>query len=222
MQQINLYEVTVEPNVLRDLYPLPQLLVVLVLVLAAVYGYSWTTYLGVKKQLSELEYDQTDVELQLEQLNVESEQEVRADPALKRQLALLQAKMAEKQSLLRTVKGIGVGGAIGFSSYLEGLARQDIEGLWLTRIDLLEGGGKVGLHGMVTKADQLPVFLRKLSAESAFGGTEFDVFKLQHSTEAPALMSFGVSTALEQGEGFSEASAVEVLDRVELIQGASR
>jgi Tfp pilus assembly protein PilN len=73
----------------------------------------------------------------------------------------------------------GFGNAAGMSGYLIGLARQRIEGLWLTRIDIREGGDAINLSGRSITAEQVPQYLQRLSAEQAFKGRTFGGLAVQ-------------------------------------------
>lgn len=61
----------------------------------------------------------------------------------------------------------------GFGDYLNGLARQSREGLWLTGFTVSAGGGGMVLRGRTLDKGMLPEYVQRLNAEPAFAGKSF-------------------------------------------------
>jgi len=97
---------------------------------------------------------------------------------LEAEVARLAGEKAAKQGVTRAISRDGLGNGGGFSAYLEGLARQRLDGVWLTGVDVADGGANVGLHGSTLEPDLVPRFLQRLSEEAAFSGKEFKTFKM--------------------------------------------
>lgn len=66
----------------------------------------------------------------------------------------------------------------GFASHLEGLARQNIDGMWLTEIQLQQGGQQLALMGRTRAPEFVPRYLQNLATETIFSGRQFRVFKM--------------------------------------------
>lgn len=77
----------------------------------------------------------------------------------------------EVLALLRT--GVGTAGEAGFAGYLRGLARQTVDGVWLTGFSTTQGGGEMVIRGRMSMPDRLPRYLQRLGAEPPFRGREF-------------------------------------------------
>ena len=89
----------------------------------------------------------------------------------------------------------GTGGNIeGFSSYLEGLARQRIHGVWLQTIRINEGGDDLMLVGYTLRPDGVPDLLEKLRSEPAFMGRDFRRLLLERTSGESNAVRFTIST----------------------------
>lgn len=87
-----------------------------------------------------------------------------------------------------------------FSSLLEGLARQDLEGVWLERIDFSDAGDSIELAGRALRAEDVPSFLRGLREEPVFAGRKFRTFEIERgASDAPGLR-FRVATRSDAPE----------------------
>jgi len=97
---------------------------------------------------------------------------------LEAEVARLAAEKTAKQRVMKAISQDRVGNGGGFSAYLEGLARQRLDGVWLTGLAIADGGMNVGIYGSTVEPDLVPRFLQRLSEESAFSGKEFKTFKM--------------------------------------------
>lgn len=82
----------------------------------------------------------------------------------------------------------------GFSRQFEALARQHVDGTWLTGIDIEQGGASLNLKGITYSAELVPVYLQKLLQEKVFSGTKFNVLGMERSDKKPEELSFQIST----------------------------
>jgi len=100
------------------------------------------------------------------------------DLSLNTKLSQLEKKLIHKQNILDTLSGRKLGNTEGFSAYFEALAKQTIDGLWLTKLHFLEGGTQLDIQGRTNTPSLVPKYLLSLSTESIFNGTEFNSFIL--------------------------------------------
>lgn len=100
---------------------------------------------------------------------------------LQQRLADAEAMLRRRQELLATVREKQQPDAARFSAYLRGLAEQARPGLWLTHIELREGGQAVSLRGRTVTADLVPDLLVRLKSATAFVGRRFDEFRVQQA-----------------------------------------
>ncbi|MEZ4333278.1 MAG: PilN domain-containing protein [Myxococcota bacterium] len=108
--------------------------------------------------------------------------------------ATLRAERDARLALLRDLGQQGTGDGATFSSLLTGLARQHRAGVWLERIELLEGGAALALSGRALRAEDVPALLRRLRAEPAFRGRAFGTLEIERPTDASAGLRFHVAT----------------------------
>ena len=80
----------------------------------------------------------------------------------------------------------------GFAARLEALARQQLDGLWLTHIVVGSGDGRLAMRGSSTDSHLLPAYLARIAAEPALAGARFDKLAIRRAlpAEAPAQVVF--------------------------------
>ena len=112
------------------------------------------------------------------------------DAQLTVRLERLQRDINNKQQVLNVLSGKQFGNQHGFVEQVTGLARQRIEGMWLTGLQIKQGGIHLGMQGNALKPELLPQYLQRLANESVFKGTEFTTFLMQRREEAPHWIEF--------------------------------
>ena len=178
-QQINLYD-----PILRHPRPVFSaatsaeglVLVFLGLVLFQIYA-QWRVS-SLSASVEELRNTRTVAEKRYEALQARTPRKT-PDPGLDGRIANLTEEVARATKLADALGAGGFGNASGMSGYLVGLARQRIEGLWLTRIEIREGGNAIDISGRSSSAEQVPQYLKKLADEQAFKGRTFGGLALQ-------------------------------------------
>lgn len=121
---------------------------------------------SINRQLASLEN-------QLGPTNIEGSED---DP-----LAELRAARDRTTRRLRRLEALGGDRREGFSKYFVGFARQSIPHLWLTRIEVNDGGKSLSIHGSTLAAKRVPQLLRRLRSEPSFSGKTFSLFRLAGS-----------------------------------------
>lgn len=109
---------------------------------------------------------------------------------LETKIGKLEAEVRAKQSLLKVLSDTTLGNTSGFSAHFTGIARQQIQGMWLRGLQLSEGGRQVGIIGSTLQPELVPRFIKKLGREQAFAGAEFKTFQMQRSKEDVARVDF--------------------------------
>ena len=193
MQQINFYQQL-------DRYQEPPFsarqqaygLAAIAIVMLVLYG---TFYIVCEQRAAELqqaEAEQARLQQQLSSLTSKRDQRLQ-DTRLKQQLQRLERELGFKQKVMKEVAGPGFEAGRGFSEYLEGLARQHIQGLWLTGIHLQNSGRTVSMEGGALKPNLVPQYIRGLSRETVFSGKQFKQFSVEHDAEERQLVQFAIS-----------------------------
>ncbi len=122
------------------------------------------------------------------------------DAGLADRVARLSMQVAHKRRVLDTLSGRTFGNTRGFAEHLAGLARQRLEGVWLTRVAIAAGGTEIALAGNTLEPELVPRLLQRLSAEAAFSGTGFRQFLMERSETVAGAIRFEITT---RGEGAS-------------------
>ena len=99
-----------------------------------------------------------------------------------------------KAQALEALSRRELGNTVGFSPQFLGLARQRLNGLWLTRIEVSASGAHMTLGGVTLAEELIPRYLRKLGGEEVFAGTEFGHAQLQRANEGGNQIRFELRT----------------------------
>jgi hypothetical protein len=131
------------------------------------------------------------------------------------------AQRAEQQvvatrDVLRSIDGGAIGAPDGYSEQLRALARQALNGLWLTGFTLAANPDENLIRGRTLDAELVPAYLRRLNDERAMRGQHFD--SLVISTPADAQTAAGAASLstpalrfLEFSVGAAQAAASKAL-----------
>jgi len=123
-----------------------------------------------------------------------------------------EAGIAERQALLREMQAGLTGESAGYSEYLRAFARQTVAGLWLTSIQITDGGTQLTMSGHALQADLVPVLIARLKRESLLRGRPLEALAIVRSAAAksPArsVVDFTVSSS-----GLSETENASPGDR---------
>ncbi len=134
-----------------------------------------------------------------EQKNLAADQVVLASrkpsPALAAELNRSNAEEAAKNELLDALQNGALSGLHGYTPVLVGLARNTMDGLWLTAIEI--SGGDVNLQGQTRKADFVPAYIDKIVGDSGFGPREYRSLKLH--ADDKGLLTFELRGHREKG-----------------------
>ncbi|HEX5054898.1 MAG TPA: PilN domain-containing protein [Gammaproteobacteria bacterium] len=87
-----------------------------------------------------------------------------------------------------------------FSELLAGLARQHVEGMWLSRIDISTNGRDIYLQGTTVDAKRVPQFVGNLSQENAYAGREFRKVVIRRNEKDESLLDFALTTGDPESE----------------------
>jgi hypothetical protein len=99
------------------------------------------------------------------------------------QLAQAEAHLAALQRVAGVLERGELGNTQGFAEYFKALARQNVDGLWLTGLSIAAAGSDIGVAGRALDATLLPGYLGRLAREPALQGKTFG--SLQINQAAP-------------------------------------
>jgi hypothetical protein len=116
--------------------------------------------------------------------------------AIQSELDRAQSLIAARQNALSVLGALNVNNssAGGFGEYLRGLARQSINGLWLTQITIGSKSGDLQIKGRTTDRALVAEYVERLNGERTFAGHGFTGLEMSQSqlpatTTSPAASS---------------------------------
>jgi MSHA biogenesis protein MshI len=123
------------------------------------------------------------------------------DPALQAQLARLDSQLQHKQRVLTQIKGRDFGNSEGFARVFVGLARQRLDGLWLTGLNISQGGQALDLRGSALDPQLLPRYLQRLGQEPGLQGINFETFLMQRPAQGGNHIDFDLKSTTHKASG---------------------
>jgi Tfp pilus assembly protein PilN len=204
-QQINLYRA----RLVKKQATLPSLgilkigvgLVVVVLLLSALSV--WRTN-ALQSDIAALEQDQAEARSNLEQIGRRVGAQGGNLQALD-ETTKLKALIAAPQSVRELLEKDVFTSKQGYSDFFIALARQSVQGVQLTRVNITGAGKDIEIIGRATSPERVPRYLQRLSREKIMGGLEFGAFQI--SQPAP-LAEDDAAPTKQQKSGLSEVAFV--------------
>jgi len=192
MQQINLYQPLFRKQ--EKIFSAKTMVQGALLVLTGVvlfYGYALWQTRALMAQLDSIQQRHDQVAQQTLELSRRYPERGK-DQALAQQVETLRQQVQLRQQVVARLADRNEGNTAGYSDYLTGLARQRLPQLWLTHIGIRQGGRLLELDGSTLQADQVPLFLQRLTAEKAFAGAEFRYFTMNRPDKEPRQVDFSL------------------------------
>ena len=193
-QQINLYQpIFRQQRPLFSAVALLQVLGVITLGLSVVYGFSAWQVKRLARDVTQLEQAQENAAQRLETLQKQFPKRA-PSPLLQAEIARLKTEIIGAEAIAAALRTGALGNSAGLSTYLAGLARQHVNGTWLTKIDITDGGSTIGVYGRATQPELVPQYVEKLAIEPAFAGKTFSSLKLKQVTKPQPAVEFSIET----------------------------
>ncbi len=187
MQHVNLYQGQFRPQ--RDptdaLHLALALLLVVLLCLVASGYQVWQTR-QAQQRLAQARSEQENAQASLDELRAELERAHEADSGASAELERLRREYDAKQRLLAYLDDGPLAEEAGFSGYMKGLAERVVDGVWLRRIHLDQGGQRIRFDGHAQKAEQIPAFMASLGRVQAYTGHTFRTLQVQRAPDGQA------------------------------------
>lgn len=141
--------------------------------------YAWEAF-----QLPDLRRRRSDADAQLKQLREQlvalgqTAQRPR-NKALEDQVARAETTLKNRQEFFGRLQTGEFGNRDGYAKFLTALARQRLEGVWLTRVEVSGPGSDFAIEGRTTRADLLPGFIKMLRNEEVLRGKPIGTLALR-------------------------------------------
>ena len=181
-QQINLFD----PSLRTRRAPLDAatMVIAFVVLVAALLGYQQYA----KRQLIVVQAQAESANAQLKQLQARLTQLGATKPrapnkALQEEIARAETTVRNWQQLVDRLKGTGIGNTQGHARFLEALAKQHAEGVWLTSIAVSEAG-EFALQGRMVRPELLGGYIELLNREEALRGRAIGQLNIAEKEDA--------------------------------------
>ncbi len=165
----------------------------------------WVQSYSLSREAGQLQEQEQLLKGRLEKLSA-AFPKTEEDPTLVERIAQLEKEIKTKKQVMELLSGQRIGNRHGFSSQLTKLAQESFPDLWLTQMQLLDGGRQMAFVGRTLKSGALFDFLRQLTDDGPFKGVQFPYFQMDaipsEEPGAPSQTRFGFAT---QGKMLTEA-----------------
>ena len=164
------------------------------------------------RQSPDLRLRRSEAEAQLKQLREQlvalgqTTQRTR-NKALEDQVARAEIMFKSRQEFFGSLRSGEFGNREGYAKFLAALARQRLEGVWLTGIEISGPGSDFAIEGRTIRADLLPGFIKMLRNEEAFRGKPIGTLALREreidpkGEQKPQGAPAGRAAPVENGQG---------------------
>lgn len=176
-QQINLYHPGLRPTQ-RPLTATRLALGVIVLALALGAYYAFAEFQVHQSELALAEANSEFKALQEQILKIGGPAGQTGVRGVEESVAKAEAELRIREAVLKRLGGGDLGGTQGFSAYLTALARQRVEGVWITGLTVAGDSGDFTLQGGVSRPEILLDYIRKLSREDVLKGRQIGDFRM--------------------------------------------
>lgn len=197
-QQINLYR----GRLIYKHEPLQSqqagiLLLVVVIIASLFAGFSYWQLSGSRQQLIALEEDQKELSMRVSELEKQYP-EPQENALLKEKIRRLEMQIIGQRQALSYFADKDSSSNITILTSLQGLARYPYQGLWLSRVRLLQEGAEVELAGSALMAKHIPEYLQMIGDKNIFGGKVFARLKVKRMQEQKNRIDFTLGSNREK------------------------
>ena len=91
-------------------------------------------------------------------------------------IAKAEKELVARQEIMNHLKGGALGNTEGFSKHMRALARQSLDGLWLTGFNI--ESNEIAITGRTLNSELVPTYLRRLNRENVLKGRAFSSMRI--------------------------------------------
>ena len=164
---------------------------VLLVGVAAFYGYASLETLNLDRQSVETGRQYEQAKLRLAETSARYAPK-KIDTDLETEVNNLQAQLNSRKAALDSLGIDQQGNGVSYAEYLRALARQSLEGLWLTGFRVGKAGADMEIVGRALQPELVPSYIHRLNQEQAMHGRAFDSLSM---TQREAALPTGASPA---------------------------
>ena len=171
-----------------------QCLLVALLGLAGIYGFGAWQVQALDREVAGLETQRDTAVERLSRLQDKLPRRQQSQRLLD-EIARVTRSLDERELLIETLSERINSPQGGLSQFMSSLARQRVEGLWLTGLQVAEGGQDIVIRGRALRPELIPVLVRRLSAEASFSGVKFRELNIDRRTPEDDEIEFELRTS---------------------------
>jgi hypothetical protein len=193
-QQINLYQPMFrKQEKIFSALTMLQITGFFIVVLSGIYAYN-------VNRLKPFSVELRNTNAQLEKLSKQIEVVSRSlasrgkNKLMESEITRLTMRLENMQKIRSALSEGSFGNASGFSTLFEALARNRVDGAWLTEITISDGGGKLALSGKSIDPELVPIYIKRLAQAPVFKNQNFNILELERITGARDLIGFNISS----------------------------
>ncbi len=97
------------------------------------------------------------------------------------ELAQAEAQLAALERVSGVIERGELGDTGGYAKYLRALARQGIDGLWLTGVNITGAGTEIGIRGRALDPAMVPSYIGRLTSEPDLRGKSFASLRIDEA-----------------------------------------
>ena len=185
-QQINLYNpIFLKKKKYFSAYTMLQGLGLILAGALAFYAYAAYQVNGLKAQSAETDRQLADVQNRVTKLQ-QLLKPAQHNQQLQNEIARIEAQLQSREQVVGILQDGSIGNRRGYSAYLHALARQDMEGVWLTGFTISGAHNQMSIDGRSLKAEDIPVYIQRLSREALMRGRTFAALEISSPKTVPA------------------------------------
>lgn len=206
-QQINLYNpIFLKKKKYFSAYTMLQGLALILAGALAFYAYAAYQVNGLKAQSAETDRQLAEAQSRLAKLQ-QLLKPTQQSQQLQNEIARLETQLQSREQVVGILQDGSIGNRLGYSAYLHALARQDMEGVWLTGFTISGASNQMSIDGRSLKAEDVPVYIQRLSREALMRGRTFAALEISSpkitpssAAATPAKLPSFVEFSLRSGE----------------------
>jgi MSHA biogenesis protein MshI len=194
MQQINLYQEQFKKR--KTPLSAVTLLTLLILVPAGLAIIHYINYLD----FASLQDEQMQVSAEFNELTgkvataEEAAKPKPVDKLLEKEVEQLVVRLQRNQRLLRALTEGAMSNTRGFSEYFEALANRHVNGTWITRMQIGNGGLSFAFSGKSMIPELVPRYLQNLGDEEIFNNFSFNILEIERKDTDKPVIDFNIAT----------------------------
>jgi hypothetical protein len=132
---------------------------------------------------------------------------LKEDPRLAEELSLAQGELVGLKEVAGVIERGELGDTQGYAEYFRALARQSVDGLWLTGVSIAGAGLDIGVRGRAMDPAMVPGFLGRLRNERIMQGKPVGSLQIGEAAALKVIRDGKESTAPAPYVEFSLQSA---------------